>query len=315
MIQGTLKRPDGGTLIAFDIPERLSEVPLSRYIDFLIHCREFDDTSATAIAVMAKAVSAFLGIDLQTVLSASAGVFDAGERSYSGAVSNLHGYIVKMIREFKPEIKSASAAAFTYKGQQYFIPTIIRQAIEGEFTLPDLSVAEVIEVAEISRFKQQVTQTRGDRDGVLLKKINDLAAKQIKENGGKDQDGEIAKAADKVYRMEVERAGDPDGSLSYTFYLQMIAVLCRLPGEQLPFEDSARESWIQNRAYYFQDIDAETALNLDFFLTNTLPFSNQRPVAVGFLRNHSFAVVAATQLKSAKRSSGRSRNRKKPIKR
>lgn len=311
MIQGTLKKPDGGELVTFDIPTSLSEVPLSRYIDFLIHCREFDQTSATAIAVMAKAVSAFFSVDIQTMLNASAGVFQASESSFAGAVSNLYGHVVKLIKDFKPEIKSTLSSAFTYKGEEYFIPGIVQQAIAGEFVLPDLSVSEVIEVAEISRWKDQVVQNRGDKDGTLLKRINDIAAGQIKAAGGKDPDGAITSAADKVYKMELERAGDPDGSLSFTYYLQTLAVLCRKKDEQLPFEDSVREGWIQNRAFHFQEMDAATALNADFFLTNTLPFSEARPVAVGFLKNHSFAIVAATRLKSEKRSTGRSRIRKK----
>ncbi len=264
---------------------------------------------------MAKAVSDFLGIDLQTVLTASAGVFNASEDAYTGAVSNLYGYIVKLIKQFKPQIKTSISEAFEYRGEKYFVPGIVRQAIEGEFTLPDLSVAEVIEVAEIARFKQYVTAQRGDKDGTLRKRINDLAGDEIKANQGKDPGGKIAAAADKVYRMEVERAGDPNGSLAFTYYLQTLAVLCRRKDEQLPFEDSIREQWIQNRASYFQDIDAATAMEADFFLTSTLPYSEERPRAVGFLKNLSFVVVAATQLKKGKRSTGRFRTRKKRSKR
>lgn len=315
MIQGTLKKPDGTSLLVFDIPSNLSEVPLSRYIDFLIHCREFDETNATGITTMAKAVSEFLGIDLQTVLLASAGVYNATEDAYTGAITNLYGYIVKLIKEFKPQVKASIAEAFEYRGEKYFVPGIVRQAIEGEFTLPDLSVVDVIEVAEIARFKQHVTSQRGDKDGTLRKRINDIANREIKDNHGKDPGGAIAKAADKVYNMELERAGDPNGSLAFTYYLQMLAVLCRKQGEQLPFEDSVREAWIQNRAFYFQEIDAATALEADFFLTSTLPYSVERPPAVGFLKNLSFAVVAATQLKKGKRSTGRLRTRKKRSKR
>lgn len=314
MVRGTIKKPDGNDLISFDIPSNLSEVPITRFIDFLVESRALDtDEPATAIVTMTKAVSAFLGVDMVTLLSASAGVFQTGPQSFAGSISQLYGHIVKLIGSFKPSLMIPDHV-FQYQGEDYHVPTIIQQAIGGEFALPDLSVAEVIEVAEVGRWKQQVVQQRADPDGKLLKKINDIVAAQIKESGG-DPGGLYAKAGDRAHKQEMEAAGDPDGSLMLTYYLKTLAVLCRKPGEQMPFDDSQRELWIQARAFHFMQMDAATALNVDFFLTSISESSDQRPVAVGFLKNHSFAVVAATQLKNVRRSRKPSTIRKKSLKR
>jgi len=310
MVQGTIKKPDGTDLITFDIPSNLSEVKITRFIDFLVESRALDTGEpATDIVTMTKAVSAFLGVELNVLLDASAGVFKTGPDSFAGSISRLYGYIVKMIGAFKPELMIPDYE-FDYQGERYHVPTIIQQAIGGEYALPDLSVAEVVEVAEVGRWKQQVVSQRGDKDGALRKKIDDMVAEQIKAAGG-DPLNLYAQSGQKIYRQEVDALGDPDGSMMLTYYLKTMAVLCRKPGEQLPFDDSQRELWIQARAFHFMQMDAATALNVDFFLTSISESSEERPAAVGFLKNHSFAVVAATRLKNVKRSSGRSTIRRK----
>lgn len=314
MLKGTLKRPDGSALMTFDIPTSLADVPLSRFVDFLVESRELDDVDpSAAIATMAKAVSSFYSVDLATTLNAAAGVFDGGQESFADSISTLYGHAIQMIGRFKPEMPTADNV-FVYNGEKYSVPTIIKQALENEFTLPDLSVAEVVEVAEIARFRNQTTTTRGDRDGVLRKKMRDMVDETITLAGGTDPDGIIAANGEKLFRMELERVGDPDGSLAFTYYLKTLAVLCRKNGEQLPFNDSEREIWIQKRAAEFQAIDAATALTTDFFLTNISQSYDQKPLAVGFLKNLSFATVAATVIRNANRLKKPSRIPKKRFK-
>lgn len=311
----TLLKPDGSELTSFDFPTHLSQVPLTRFIDFIVQTRAMEDDEPTSvITVMAKSVSAFLGIDVHQILSASAGVFGTSSDAYEGTISALYGNIIKLIGEFKPDLVPVDFS-FEYLGEKYEVPTIIKQQIEGEFILPDLSLAEVIEVAEITRFKQQATQNRGDSDGRLMKKINDMVAQQIKINGGTDPNGQLSDAGQKVYKSEVEKRGDPDGSLMLTYYLKTLAVLCRKPGEQLPFEESVREFWIQNRTYHFLQMDAATALTIDFFLTSISKSYEERPGAVGFLKDRCFVLVAATRLKKEKRLKKRSTTPRKYTKR
>lgn len=306
MVQGTLKKPDGTVLSKFDIPMNLSEVPLSRFIDFLVESRELADIELnTAIVTMTKAVSSFYGVDLATALDTAAGVFSAGKDSYTNSISQMYGHAIGLIGGFKSELPPFGYS-FEYKGERYVVPTIVQQFLKNEFSLPDLTVSEVIEVAEIQRFRNQSTRIRGDRDGELKRKFDKMVAEKIESVGGVDEQNEFHEVGEKMYQMELERAGDPDGSLAFTYYLQTLAVLCRRENEQLPFEDSQREIWIQNRALHFQDIDAATALTTDFFLTSISEYCEKKPPFVGFLKNLCFVTVAATMIKSEKRLKGRS---------
>ena len=298
MLRCQLNDPKGKEVVAFDFPSNLSELPLNRLVDFLVECRNLDDDDpGTAAAVMAKAVSAFTGIPIHEALQAQSGVY--GVEAYQNSLSQIFGRAVKMIGDHKSTLLSPENATFLYMGELYHIPVILQQAIAGEVILPDLNVIEVIEVAEINRFKKQVTELQGDPDGKLRKKIAGMFEEKIKVHG--DPGGKLALEAEKMVSSEIEKAGDPDGSLMYTYYLKTLAVLTRKAGEVLPFEDSVREVWIQNRASHFQNIDAATALSVDFFLTSTLAFSEEKPGVVGFLKNQCFALVVGTSLKSAKR--------------
>lgn len=312
MIKGTLKKPDGTDLITFDIPQSLHETKLSQLVDFLVASRELDDSKPErdAISTMTIAVGEFFGLDLETLLMASSGFFGADRSSFTGSISSLYGYIVKMIADFNPSLLPPAKCSFEYAGHKYTIPTIVEQTIAGEFRLPDLSVAEVIEVSEVARFKHQSTTNVGDPNGKLRKRINDMIAENIKQAGGTDIDNIITDAGEKVYHAEIERAGDPNGSLAFTYYLHTLSILCRRDGEQLPFEDSARELWIQDRAKHFEGIDAATALNVDFFLTNISKSYEGKRIVGGFLKNLCFAVVAATSNRNATRMNAPSRIRK-----
>ena len=226
------------------------------------------DTDADNVAeYTCRAVSAFTGFPIDKIIFAQYETFS--EPGLIDSVARIFAHALKLLSEAKGTLLSPDQAVFEYAGDNYRIPVILQQAIAGETILPGLSTIEVIEVAEVHRFKKQVT----------------------------------------------ENTGDPDGSLIFTTFIKTLAILARKDGESLPFNDSEREAWIQNRAVHFSKIDAQTALNIDFFLTSILRnYENETPVA-GFLSRQSFAVVAATRLKSAKRSTGRSRKPKKPLRR
>jgi len=312
-------KPDKTVLLEFGIPGSLHDVPLSRFIDFIVESRPLmTEDEATAIVTMTKAVAAFYDINANVLFDAAAGL-DVRNDSFAGSVSALYGYATKLIADFNPDLPTTDGGkSFTYKGAEYTIPPIVEQAIAGEFILPDLSVGEVIEVCELSRFREQTMTTRADRDGALRVKFDKLVNEKIAALGksaSNDQLTAITDAGAKMYREQIEIDGDPDGSLMFTYYLKLLSVLTRLDGEKLPADDSTRESWIQNRAAHFQDIDAATALNVDFFLTDiSQSYDNGRRVG-GFLKSRCFAVVAATRLKNAKRLNGRRNTRKKFSKR
>ena len=307
MIKGSLsiKNGDLTSRMEFDIPENLSELKLSALVDFLVCTRSIDrNDPASALMAMASAVSAFYGISMDSVLQSDSQIDSTAIRT----VSQLFGYATNTISTFKPNLYK-DGHAFEYNGDKYYCPIIKDMAISGEKVLPALTVMEVVEVAEVNRWKVQATSIAGDPDGKLKKRVFDVA-------GITDASTpELQKAAAQVYVSEVEAAGDPDGSLLYSYYLRTIAILCKKQGEQLPLQDSQREAWIQQRAFELQEIDAATALNMDFFLTSFSKSSGQSLGAVGFLRNQCFAAVAAIQLRKGKHTNGQSRRARRLSKR
>jgi len=310
MYQGTLKKPDGSVLAKFDIPSNLSELPLNRFIDFLVECRKMDEDADNVAEYVTKAVAEFTGYPFEQMVVAQYETFS--EPGLIDSIAKIFAHALKLLSKAKGTLLTPEQAVFNYKGEKFRIPVILQSAVKGETILPGLSAIEVIEVAEVHRFKKQVTENQADPDGRLRRRINKVIEEQA---AGTGMLGDLSSHFDKIKTLELEKAGDPNGSLIYSTYLKTLAILARKDGENLPFKDSEREAWIQNRASFFSEIDAATALNVDFFLSSILRNSeNVMPVA-GFLSLQSFAAVAATQLKKGKRSKGRSRTRKKRLKR
>lgn len=306
MYQGILKKPGGEVLIKFDIPSTLSELPLNRFVDFLVECRKMDEDADNVAEYTCRAVAAFTGFPIEKVIESQYETFS--EPGLIDSVARIFGHALTLLSKSKGTLLTPESAVFQYKGEKYRIPVILQQAIEGETILPGLSTIEVIEVAEVHRFKKRITDSRADPDGKLRKRLQRLIEEQVRANGSSL---DMTKQFEGFKTLELEKAGDPDGSLIYTTFLKSLAILARRDDERLPFNDSEREAWIQNRALHFSEIDAQTALNIDFFLTSILQNSeNVTPVA-GFLSRQSFAAVAATQLKNAKRSIGPLTSRKK----
>ena len=303
MIKATLKK-SGGIFAELDLPQSLSEVPLNRFIDFLVECRNMGDENQNQFMVMARAVSDFCAYPLAEMIEAQIGDVYAPEVSgLDGSVRNLFGYIANLVSTGKGELLTPDNAGFVYEGNTYRIPVIMQQALAGEMKLPEMSVIETIEVAEIQRFKVQKTKVSGDPTGELRRRIMDIAKQESTQFPENDERGlALMKAAEKVVNIETEKEGDPNGSLLYSMYLKMLAVICRREGEHLPFDDAQREAWINDRAVHFRRIDAQTALNVDFFLTGTLGIFDNTLPAVGFLSRQSFVLGAAMRLKSRKRS-------------
>lgn len=64
--------------------------------------------------------------------------------------------------------------------------------------------------------------------------------------------------------------GKVTASQWYSDYLRLLAFLLKKPGEDIPADGAQRDTFIKERMRLFKDIDLETALNCDFFLTSTL---------------------------------------------
>lgn len=312
-IKATLRIKGGNTVAEIDLPKTLAQVPLNRFIDFLVECRKFGDENENQVMVMARAVSGFCDYPLAEIIEAEIGdVYNPDISGLGGSVNSLFGYISSLIQNAKGEAVTVEDSTFEHDGETYHFPIIVQQALAGEYNLPNLSVIETVEAAEIQRWKADRTQQKGDPDGYIKKRIMDVANAEI---AGLDAtDGNravILKAAEKVVKMEVEKSGDHTGAFLYSMYLKMLAILCRKEGEHMPFEDAQREAWINDRAVKFRGINAQLALNIDFFLTNILQGYGNAPHVAGFLTRQSFGLLVGMQLKSKKPTTGRKGTTKK----
>jgi len=110
--------------------------------------------------------------------------------------------------------------------------------------------------------------------------------------GAKFEDLSVLEAIDvmEIQRLagmmneEAEKEGkENDGSILYSRLLSTMAVLLRMEGESLPLDAEKRAEFIANRTQHFADMDLETALSVDFFLTNSLKKWKKCPPTVGFL--------------------------------
>lgn len=298
---------NGEPALEFRLPETLGEVYLGAYIDFLVRSRsllKLDDEEKDQTAYlshMVSAVCAFCSLDTDLMLQAN---FTSDNASAVGTLSNLYGYISNIVSSTVKERQFADGGEFTfeYKGEAYVMPAFMLGALGGEVA-PNLSVIEVIEAAEVQRLRQLRVTKRADPDGALRKRIMDIAGMAAIEDPVNA--ALINKAAESTLQVELEAAGDPKGNEVFGFYLRLLAILCRRKGERLPFDDAERAAWIDQRANHFKEIDAHTALQLDFFLTTTLQFYKKGLHYTGFLTLHSFAVAVEMRLKRPKHTKGK----------
>jgi len=252
-----LLAPNGDLIASFDLPENLSEVPLNRYIDFITEMAKAEPDDI--VLASARAVSFFFGLDIMEVIHAAFDMNDNDTKESSvNTVAHLYGYAASLIDQelqiiyANPPVNILSPF-FVFSGETYNIPDIVPKVLaSSEDILPNLSVIEVIEAAEIRRVCQQLTDENGDLDG----------------------------------------------SLVFTKYLSMLAVIARKDGEFLPIDEVDRRQFIANRVRCFGGdsgimIDTKTALSVDFFLTAfSLQYANGHS-APTFLFLQSLATVKA----------------------
>ena len=241
----------GREVAAIPLYKSLYDVPLSRCIDFLKAREPFDNKAAmergevNEARVMAKAVGAFFGLELEQMIGVDA--IYAGD--VADGIESLYSWIVGLLGTFAGRMRTPEDCTFEYKGDRYTIPVLSIRAMTGLPCVPaNLQVGEMIEAYEIKRLAEARTSE-----------------------------------------------GDPDGTYLYTYYLQLLAVLARKDGEQLPYSDSECADFIERRTVHFQEIDAGTALDVDFFLAMLMQPSEVTRTAVGCLINRVLDLVHATQ--------------------
>lgn len=287
-----------GEVATINLPSNLSEVPLNRYIDFIVECRAIGDPNKNQVSAMAKAAGAFYGLDLDSMVKMTLETDpEAQIIGLDQSLNTLYAYAIKLVREAAGVMLPPDQAHVHYMGETYHVPTFIQNSL-GDSILPKISVIEAVECAEIRRVTSQTLEARGNPNGQLRKMVLDML---IGETGpGNIPKKEVLDKAEVFIKEETAKRGDPDGSLMYTMYLHLLAVLLRKDGEQMPIGDADRERWILERVDYFQHIDAQTALNLDFFLLHISRHSEQSPDAIGFLSRPMMALLLEMELRIEK---------------
>lgn len=121
----------------------------------------------------------------------------------------------------------------------------------------------------------------------------------------------------RIAKRLIDSTKDPEGSGLYSYYLQLLSVLALKEGERLPVGESEIENFINTRALHFAEIDAGTALDVDFFLAGLMRPSEVTGAAVGTLSNHATDLVQRIVRRAGRNktpTTGRSNTPKKSLK-
>lgn len=184
--KGKIQNAAGDTIAEFDVPSSLYEVPLNRYIDFLI---EVDNsTPQNYLQQHAKAVSAFYGVDLSDVFN---GVYQSQEEKDSfelNTVAQLHGYAANLIDKHlkmlinTPPVK-VDTPYFDFQGERFHIPVIATKVLASglQEVLPNLTVIESIEAAEANRVFDMAHEEDADGSHAFAKHLKLIAILARKE--------------------------------------------------------------------------------------------------------------------------------------
>lgn len=159
--KGKIQAANGDVISEFDVPSSIYEVPLNRYIDFIIEVG--NSTPENYLQQHAKAVSAFYGVDLMVVFS---GVYEAEkdkETFEMNTVAQLHGYAAGLIDAHLRVLAATPTITintphFEFCGERYNIPLIATKVLASGISevLPNLTVIESIEAMEANRAYETV---------------------------------------------------------------------------------------------------------------------------------------------------------------
>ena len=289
-----LKRANGEVLAEIPLPGSAADVPLSRYVSFLVEMKKFGLEDVNPIQVMAQAVGEATGVGLGAILQAKVGEQWEQHKELDGGVRSLYGWIVNAFTNYKGQARTIEDFGFEYQNEIFKIPYIVAAELAGGMpVLPEIETAEAVEAFETIRGFNQQIKDAGDPKGERAKRIKQLREAVTK---GEDKDGEMMQEINRL-EVEIDLEGDPSGNLMFAQYLRVIAILARKEGERLPANDGDRERWIQNRMIHLQGIDTKTALDVDFFLIGLLIHSGKTHPVIGSLIPPLFALAAAIQSK------------------
>lgn len=165
MIDIKLKDSDGGILAQFDFPASIGEMRLAQYIDFLVALRDFRKEGANEVAVMARAVATFSGIDPVEIIQARVGGdYEQAALDNEPTIYSLYSYLLRLIEVHKPRIRTIDEAIFQYKGETFQIPASAKAAVMN-VPKKEMTVIEAVEAFEVKRRVGDAMKADGDPTG------------------------------------------------------------------------------------------------------------------------------------------------------
>jgi hypothetical protein len=304
-MQVEIKNTAGEPILKIDLPKSPKDLPLMRYVSFMVEAGKIGLPGANVALTMAKAVSEFSGQPLEQVLSLHFGnEWQGNARSIDG-IRALYGWCVSVLGKWQGVATEGGDCKITYKGEQYEMPEITAHAIAG-MLLPDVDVNTAVEVMEtVRRFDTQIQRCATVRECVAM--LCELEDEKEREPYLKrlraivPQANNVEPTDIEAFRQLAEQHGDPNGNFQFTRYMQILAILLRKPGESLPIDESEKRKFIADRMLYFQEIDTATALNIDFFLLDTFKRSGRIVPVIGTLIHQAFDILVETKAQNAKR--------------
>lgn len=240
-----LELVSGEKTIEIEVPEKASDVRLSKYIDLhqghqqliewlLEQNKEgsLHENRTYYVYRMAKVLSEYFEVDLMDLISLPAGNLlgpdgqllpevlkehlsnyeNTDIPSLDGSLLTLYEYINTIVLGYEPKL----IGEFTYKGEIWKVPEARVLAYNG-IKFPKLTVLQALECMEVERVANSV----------------------------KD-----------------------DGSAAFSSYLQRMAILCTKDGEV--FDVEGFHDRVAERTAHFQDVTMDIALDVIFFSQSTL---------------------------------------------
>lgn len=257
---------NGDAPLEIEFPEAALEWKLRHYIDFLKELDRYNeflsseksrelnslDYKMQNVIWKSQCVVAFLGITMEDLFGISISPLDdiQFEDSASIGIHKLFTEILNFVNEIKPReiVKSPSEEryVFTYRGRKFYFDPLVVSGVAGKENY-DLKLGHYIEILDRKR------------------KLYDT----VKDDGTKD---------DKP-KADI----DPTGSKLFTKYLTTIAVLSSCEDTIKPTSPEAFERYVRDTIPFLQDIDIQTAIDIDFFLSIMLTSYQSIPHINGFL--------------------------------
>jgi len=240
---------NGEAPLSIDFPEIASEWPVRLYIQFIAAVGQFNDWlkkievgeidtfdfQAESFLWKTRCICAFLGLDQKEFFDIPLTVrSEELDDDALLSIDKMFNNIMTFANSVQPQEivtnEDDSKYTFKYGDKTFEIDPLIATGIRDTDN-SDLKLGHLVEIMDR---KRKLYQTASD----------------VKE--------------------EDENAIDPTGSKRYTMYLTTIAVLSDEVGAIKPDTPESFERYVRDRILFFKDIDIQTAIDVDFFLSVTM---------------------------------------------